>query len=112
MAQKLAGIEIKDSLVGSAAIAADQVSAGINAVAIDDVQKVVIAGLLSSVENDSNIHHDVDECAVLGKERPEKSRFFMKAKTHSFSGLNDDIIFVGVASSEKPGSPRVPEGKP
>src|SRR5262249_38725465 len=63
LAKEFAGPEVEDALVGGAAVAADEIAAGGQAVVGGASEQIGVAGFVGSVEDDTDVHHDVDEAA-------------------------------------------------
>ena len=59
---------------------------------IGDIVKLTIIGLLGRVKNNANIHHDVDEQAILRYERAQILTFLLKPQRQSFASLDNDFV--------------------
>ena len=60
--------QVEDAFMGGAAVAAHQVFAGSQAVLEGDLGQLFVPALLGGVEDDADVHHDIDEEAVLSQE--------------------------------------------
>ncbi len=79
LSEKLACLEVKQTLVRSAAVAPDQEPPGGQTMFGGDLPERLILGLLGSVKNDSDVHHDVDEKALRRHKRAQIFAFRLKA---------------------------------
>ena len=62
------------------------------AVAHGDVAQPPVAGLARGVENDPDVHHDVDEQRILGDERAQVLALFLEPQGQRLAGLHQHIV--------------------
>ena len=77
--QEFAGLEVKQTLVRSAAVAPDQEPPGRETMFGGDLPERLILRLFGGVKNDSDVHHDVDEKALRRHKGAEISACRLKA---------------------------------
>ena len=65
--------------------------------------------MLGCVENDSGVHHNVDERAVRCKERAQVTPTLVEAQRQRLPGLDDDALDTLIASEIIPALPGRPE---
>ena len=70
LAKELPGVKVEDSFVRDASIAPDEVASRVQAVRFGDGSEPLVVAGVSGVLDDADVHHDVDECRVLGQEGP------------------------------------------
>ena len=66
--QEFAGFEIEHTFVGGGAVVADDRVAGGLAMGFGNAPEVLITGLVGRVEDQGDVHHDVDEQGVAADE--------------------------------------------
>ena len=83
--------------------------AGGQAVLHGDGLQVRVVFLLGRIEDDANIHHDVDEQAVLGQERAQVLALWLEPQRQGLPGLNNHRLHRRVAGQVVPALPGGPE---
>src|SRR5207244_5918965 len=109
LAQELARVEVEDALVGRAAVAAHQEAARGQAVRLGDAPQRGIRVLLRGVEDDADVHHDVDESALRRHERAQVAALLVEPPREGLPRLDDDLVDCRVAAEVVPALPRGPE---
>jgi hypothetical protein len=61
LSQELPGFEVEDPFMRRTSIATNKVSASCKTMLQTDLKQLLIARLFSGVEDDRDVHHDVDE---------------------------------------------------
>jgi len=88
--------------VGCGTVAAHQDAASGQAVAHRDLTQAGIPRLAGGVENDADVHHDVNEQRLFGYERAQVLAFLAEAQREGASRLDDDIPGGGFAGKVVP----------
>jgi hypothetical protein len=101
--------QVEDRLVGGAAVAADEVPPRRQAVLDRDARELGVPGALGGVEDDADVHHDVDEQAVGGQEAAQVPALVVEPQRHGPSGLYDRSVVSGVPGGLVPAPPGGPE---
>ena len=101
--------DIEDAFMGGAAVATHEVAARGEAVLRDAAQQVGVAGFLGGVEDDADVHHDVDEKALRPHEGGQVSALFAEARTGGSASLDEDAALGLVAVLVVPALPAGPE---
>src|SRR4030088_227536 len=110
--EESAGFKIEQALVSSGSIAAHQVSACREAMAQGDVAETAIPGLARGMEDNADIHHDVDKQRILGDERAYILPLIVEAVGHRAARINEDLVEVRIAREPIPAVIRGQEDKP
>ena len=112
VAEELARLEVEDRLVGRAAVTANEVTSGRQAVLGGDPQKVLVARCAGGFEDDPDVHHDVDEARVRRDERAEVAALLVEPQRHRPSGVDDRVPLGRIARRLEPALPRRDEQEP
>src|SRR5207302_3924417 len=88
LAQELAGVQVEDALVRDAAVTPNQEAAGGQAVLVSDAGQVRIPSPRRGMEDDADVHHDVDEEAVEGQEAPQVAAVHVEAQGECAPGVD------------------------
>ena len=96
LAQELAGLQIENPFLRRGAVAAHQKAARGQAVAQRDVAQPAIARLARGIEDDPDVHHDVDEERILADERAQVLPVLLETQRLGFARLNQRILQLGI----------------
>ena len=96
--QKFAGLQIEDPFVRGGSVPAHQEAARGEAVAQRDIPQPPVARFARGVEDDADVHHDVDEDRILGHERSQILAIFLEPHGQRRAGLNDDVFQLRIAA--------------
>src|ERR1700736_2313430 len=111
LSQKFAGFKIENSLVRGAAIPANQVSASRQAMLDAYVEQLLILSLFCRVEDDRDVHHDIDEQAFGSNKGSEIFSPILIAKRQRSPCLDHDLVLHWVMSELVPSLPGREEEK-
>ena len=95
-------MQVEDAFMGGAAVAAHQVFSCSQAVLARDLCQLLVAALLGGIEDDADVHHDINEEAVLRQEGAQVCAFLAEAQSHRLAGGNQNFIEGGVARDVQP----------
>src|SRR5919199_2253237 len=109
LAQERARVEVEDALVGRAAIAAHQEAARGQAVLHRGAPQAGVGCLLGGVEDDADVHHDVDEGALRRDEGAQIAPSLVETQRHRLARLDYNGVDGVIACEIVPALPRGPE---
>src|ERR1700746_3947495 len=103
--QKFACIQVKNSFMGGTAVAAHQITSGGQTMLNRHPPQCIILRCFGRIEDQSDVHHDVDEQAFWRHERTEITPVLLETQGERASSINHDLILGWITGEFVPDLP-------
>ena len=97
--KEFATIEVENTLMRRTAVATHESPTGRQTVLLGKSEQNDIVGVQTGVENDGDIHHDVDEIGVRAVKRTQTAGIFIESQCECLTRMDHNVLerLIGIA---------------